>query len=64
MFEKCDLSNRQKKRMVAPFSFTTKFGLVFVLTLQNAFSLTFHLTKRAKVLLENCKRDFQNNSLF
>ena len=39
MFEKCDSSNRQKKWMVAPFSkFTAKFGLVFVLTLENAFS--------------------------
>ena len=41
MFEKCDLSNRQK-RMVASFSisdrFTAKFESVFVLTQENAFS--------------------------
>ena len=41
MFEKCDLSNRQK-RMVASFSIsdrlTAKFELIFALTQENAFS--------------------------
>ena len=41
MLEKCDPSNRQK-RMVASYSisarFTTKSGLVFVLTQENTFS--------------------------
>ena len=40
MFEKCDLSNRQK-RMVASFSISArcmaKFELFFVLTQKNAF---------------------------
>ena len=36
---KCDSSNRQEKWMGASSSkFTAKFGLVFVLTLENAFS--------------------------
>ena len=39
MFENCDSSNRQQKWMVVPFSkFYGKFGFVFVLTLENAFS--------------------------
>ena len=38
MFEKRDPSNRQKKWMVARSSkFYAKFGLVFLLTLENAF---------------------------
>ena len=53
--------------MAAPFSkFTAKFGLVFVLTLENAFSRGFILkpTERAKVLLKNSTRDFQDSSPF
>ena len=39
MLEKCDSSDRQWEWMVAPFSkFTGKFGLVFVLTLENVLS--------------------------
>ena len=39
MFEECDSSSRQLKLIVAPFSkFTIKFGLDFVLTLENTFS--------------------------
>ena len=51
MFEKCDLSNRQK-RMVASFSistrFTAKFELVFVLTQEHAFSQRFHFKANRK----------------
>ena len=47
-------------------SFTAKFGLVFVLTLENAFSQRFHFQANRKsiVLLKNCARDFQNSSPF
>ena len=51
--------------MVAPFSkFTAKFGLVFVLRLENAFSLRFHFQANRKILLKNGTRDFQNSPLF
>ena len=38
MFEKCDSSNSKNEWLLLPASFTAKFGLVFVLTLGNAFS--------------------------
>ena len=43
-------------------NFTAKFGLVFVLTLEDAFSQTFHFkaTKSVQVLLKNGTTDFQN----
>ena len=44
----------------------TKFGLVFVLTLENAFlrGFIFKSTERAQVLLKNGTRDFQNSPPF
>ena len=41
-----------------------KFGLVFVLTLENAFlrGFIFKSTERAQVLLKNGTRDFQNST--
>ena len=53
--------------MVAPFSkFTAKYGLVFILTLENAFSQRFHFqaTERAQVILKNGTRNFQNSPSF
>ena len=54
--------------MVAPFSkFTAKFGLVFVLTLENAVFLRgfiFKRTERAQVLPKDGTMDFQNSPLF
>ena len=43
-----------------------KFGLVFVLTLENAFlrGFIFKSTERAQVLLKNGTRDFQNSPPF
>ena len=38
MFEKDDSSNRKKKRLLLAVSFNAKFGLAFVLTLENTFS--------------------------
>ena len=39
MFKKCDSSNKHKNEwLLLPPSFTAKFGLVFVSTLENAFS--------------------------
>ena len=39
MFEKCDSSNRDKNEsLLLLASFTAEFGLVFVLTLENALS--------------------------
>ena len=49
--------------MVATFSkFYDKIGLVFVLTLENAFlrDFVFKPTETAQVLLKNSTRDFQN----
>ena len=46
--------------------FTAKFGLVFVLTLENVFlrGVTFKPTERAYVLLKKDARDFQNSPPF
>ena len=46
--------------------FTVRFGLVFVLTFENAFLRGFILksTERAQVLLKIGSRDFQNNPPF
>ena len=47
-------------------SFRAKFGLVFVLTLEKAFSQRFHFKpiERAYVLLKNGTRYFQNSPPF
>ena len=56
--------------MVASFSkkklFTPKLELVFVFTIERGFFRVFILkpTERAKVLLKNKTRDFQNSLLF
>ena len=44
-------------------SFTAKFGLVFVLTLENAFSYMFNFQANRKSIgsSENSTRDFQNS---
>ena len=44
-------------------SFTAKFGLVFVLTLENAFSYMFNFQANRKSIVssENSTRDFQNS---
>ena len=55
------------KWLLLSASFTTKFVLVFVLTLENAFSQRFYCKAnrdRAQVLLKNSTRDFQNSSPF
>ena len=46
--------------------FIAKFELVFVLTLENAFSQTFHFkaNKKSTILLENDARDFQSSPPF
>ena len=38
MFEKCDSSNSKNERLLLTAGFTAKFELVFLLTLENAFS--------------------------
>ena len=47
-------------------SFTAKFELVFVWTLENVFlrGCTLKLTERRKFLLKNGNGDFQNSTLF
>ena len=52
--------------MVAPLTFTAKFGLVFVLTQENALSQRFHFIakERTWILLNNGTRDFQNGLPF
>ena len=54
--------------MVAPFSrFTAKFGLVFVSTLENAFSQRFYFQANRKSICSskpNGTRDFRNSSPF
>ena len=49
--------------MLLSASFTSKFGLVFVLTLENAFLRGFILkpTERAEIFLKNSTRDFRNS---
>ena len=46
--------------------FMAKFELVFVLTLENAFSQTFHFkaNKKSTILLENDTRDIQSSPPF
>ena len=53
--------DNKNKWLLLSASFTAKFGLVFVLTLENAFFRGFilKLTERAYVLLKNCTRDFK-----
>ena len=43
MFEKCDSSKIDSKNewLLLPSSFTAKFGLAFVLTLENALEISF-----------------------
>ena len=45
-------------------SFTTKFSLVLVLTLENALPWRFHLKERAWVLLKGGTKDFHNSPPF
>ena len=47
-------------------SFTAKFGLVFVLTLEKTFCLRFHFKANRKSISssKNGTRDFQNNPRF
>ena len=45
MFEKCDSLNSKNEWLLLPARFTAKFGLVFVLTLENAFFLRGFILK-------------------
>ena len=47
-------------------SFTAKIGLIFVLPLENAFSLRFHFKASRKSIdsSKNCTGDFQNVTPF
>ena len=56
----------KNKWLLIPASFTAKFGLVFVSTLKTLFLRGFILnpTERAKVLLKNSTKDFQNSPPF
>ena len=64
----CDSSNIDSKSgwLLLSASFTVKFGLVFVLILENAFftDFIFQPKERAYVLLKNSIRDFQNSPPF
>ena len=53
--------DNKNKWLLLSASFTAKFGLVFVLTPENAFFRGFilKLTERPYVLPKNCTRDFQ-----
>ena len=57
MFGKCELSNRQYNKA----SFTEKFGLVFVLTLENLFSQRFH-SKANRKSIGSFKKRYQGFS--
>ena len=52
--------------MLFSVTFTAKLELVFISTFENAFFRVFILkpTERAKVVLKNATRDFQNNPPF
>ena len=66
-FEKYDSLNGSKNEwLLLPASFTAKFKLLFVLTLENAFSQRFYFkaNKTAQVLLKNGTGDFQNSPPF
>ena len=68
MFEEYDLSNRRKNEwLLLSVSFTTKFGLVFVLTLENTCSQRFHFKDNRKSIssffLKNGTIGFQNKPL-
>ena len=67
MFEKYDYQVDSKNEWLRlPASFTAKFGLVFVLTLEKCFLRGFILKppKRAQIPLKNGTRDFQNSHPF
>ena len=66
MFEKCDSSNSLllDEWLLLSASFTAKFGLVFVLTLENAFSQRFHFKANRKSISSFGTRDFQNSPPF
>ena len=57
IFENCDSSNRQENEwlLLSP-SFTAKFGLAFVLTLENAFSYGFCLKAHRKSIYSSKKQ--------
>ena len=52
--------------MLFSVTFTARLELVFISTFENAFFRVFILkpTERAKVVLKNATRDFQNNPPF
>ena len=52
--------------LLLPARFTAKFGLVFVLTVKNAFSYWFHFKGNRKSIgsSKNGTRDLQNNLPF
>ena len=50
--------------MLVSAGFTAKFGLVFVLTLENAFFRVFRANRNSIVLLKNGTTDFQINPPF
>ena len=56
-------TDSKKGWLLLSASFTAKFRLVFVLTLENAFTKRFHFhaNKKTQVLLKNSTRDFQNS---
>ena len=56
MFEKCDSSNSKNEWLLHPASFTGKFGLVFVLTLEITFSWRFHFQGNRKSLGSSKRR--------
>ena len=66
MFEKGDSTNRQYESLLLSASFTAKFELVFVLTLENTFSWMFRFKANRKSIgsSKNGTNDFQNSPKF
>ena len=53
MFERCDTKNEW---FLLSASFTAKFGLAFVITLESTFSLRFHFKANRKGIGSSKKR--------
>ena len=56
MFEKGDLSDSKNEWLLYSASFTAKFELVFVLTMENAFSYRLHFKANRKSIGSSKKR--------
>ena len=64
MSEKGDSSSSKNDSSLLSATFTVKFELIFVVTLENAFSLRFYFKARTLIFPKKGTRDFKNSPPF